>query len=97
MSEQQSTQAPSGMPGVTPGRIVHYVLPDGRSKGEHRPAVIVRTWTGHSPDMVNLQVFTDGLNDFEVDKPGSSGILWATSVHYSETKEPNTWHWIEPA
>ncbi len=23
--------------------------------------------------------------------------IWRTSVHYSEDKEPGTWHWIEKA
>ena len=49
------------------GSIVHYVLPDGRSQGQHRPAIVVRDWTNAGtsyPDgTVNLQVFTDGAND----------------------------------
>ena len=43
--------------------------------------------------VVQLQVFTDGMND------GSgydSGIYWATSVHYDEyAKAGHTWHWPE--
>ena len=74
------------------GRIVHYVLPDGRSKGEHRPAIIVRIWDEYpKPEsMCQLQVFTDGNND---ELPN---VLWATSVHQdAETKAPRTWHWPE--
>lgn len=72
--------------------IVHYVLRDGRSKGEHRPAIIVKIW---STEMVQLQVFTDSTNDFEKGTAGADGILWATSVHYDEAAEPGTWHWPE--
>jgi hypothetical protein len=95
------------MPGLTEGRIVHFVMNDG----EHRPAIIVRVWkvSGACEGYVNLQVFTDGTNDRQprtADAPNASddlndaietGILWRTSICCSESKEPNTWHWIEPA
>ena len=71
------------------GRIVHYVLPDGTYPGEHRPAIIVRTW---SPTTVQLQVFVDGTNDYD----DYAGTIWATSVSQDEeTKAPRTWHWPE--
>lgn len=77
------------MEGVIEGRIVHYVLPDGTEK--HRAAIIVNAWTngGGENGCVNLTVFTDWTND---SKDGSA-VSWATSVHYSKTKEPGTWHW----
>lgn len=76
------------------GAQVSYVLSSGRSKGEVRPAFIVRDWA--TPDgRVNLQVLTDATNDFALSEIGSNGILWATSAHYSATKEPHTWHWSE--
>lgn len=70
------------------GADVYYVLYDG----QRRPAVVVRDWGNN---MVNLQVFTDGLNDFATGDPGSDGILWATSVHYAPAASmtPGTWHW----
>ena len=79
------------MEGLTEGRMVHYVLDDGPSKGQHRPAVVVKVW---SKDLgsVNLQVFTDGSND---GVPG--GIMWVTSVTFSEEPLLRTWHWIEKA
>lgn len=81
------------MDGLTAGRIVHFVLDSGRGKGEHRPAMVVRTWQQYSPDMVNLQVFTDQTNDGE-----QTGTLWRTSIHFDEDeKKPGTWHWIERA
>lgn len=85
------------MDGLTEGRMVHYVLPHGRSQGEHRPAIVVKLcppeWNYHE-GTVQLQVFTDGTNDGE---QYASGMCWATSVQYSESKEPGTWHWIERA
>lgn len=80
------------MEGVTEGRIVHYVLPDGNHAGEHRPAIIVKVWN-QTGGYVNLMVFVDGTNDY----PHYSGPVWATSIGYSEDKEPRTWHWIERA
>lgn len=70
------------------GAEVFYVLSDS----QRRPAVVVRDWGNN---MVNLQVFTDGLNDFAPGDPGCDGTLWATSVHYApaSSKTPGTWHW----
>lgn len=96
------------MEGLTEGRIVHYVLPDGPSAGEHRPAIIVRVWRGeivvnpktaeeeHMKDTaVQLQVFMDGDGRGWNDQ--APNVVWHTSVMYSEDKEPDTWHWIEKA
>lgn len=80
--------------GLIEGRIVHYVLPDGIRKGEHRPAIVVRVWdTTQGTGMSNLQVFIDGNNDQE--QQGSA--RWVGSVHYDANKAPGTWHWIEKA
>lgn len=95
------------MDGLIEGRIVHYVLPNG----DHRPAIIVNAWLKvYGDGTVNLQVFTDGSNDLhaynsEIHSPYfadlaeqiKSGHMWRTSIHYSEGKEPDTWHWIEKA
>ncbi|HVT97048.1 MAG TPA: hypothetical protein VHE33_06040 [Acidobacteriaceae bacterium] len=85
---------------VKPGDIVNYVLSSGRGKGEIRPAIIVRLWgeaTADSTPAAQLQVFTDGTNDFDHGQPGSlTGLLWATSVSHDEAeKKPGTWHWPE--
>ncbi|OLD63741.1 MAG: hypothetical protein AUF65_01150 [Chloroflexi bacterium 13_1_20CM_50_12] len=79
------------------GRIVHYVMSDGRYPGEHRPAIIVKVWEEENPDsLVQLQVFTDGPNDYLIDVPGHNGVAWRTSVHHDETKKKQaTWHWPE--
>ncbi|TAL13930.1 hypothetical protein EPN95_04555 [Patescibacteria group bacterium] len=61
------------------------------SDGEHRPAVIVKVWNKEN-GMVNLQVFTDGVNDGPLYE---SGLLWQTSVEHSDAKMVRTWHWPE--
>lgn len=88
------------MEGLTEGRIVHFVLDHGRSMNEHRPAMVVKVWgpeSGYEDGVVNLNVFTDHTNDFLPNTPGSGGLMWKTSVHYSEEKKTGTWHWIEKA
>lgn len=57
-------------PPPTIGRIVHYVLKEGRSKGQVRAATIVRVWDS---GVVNLQVHLDGSND-----AGAEGIAEVT-------------------
>jgi hypothetical protein len=76
------------------GRTVHYVLNEGPSKGEHRPAVIVRVWDKEPTEksVVQLQVFTDGSND------GFENVIWRTSVPQDAAdKLPGTWHEPERA
>lgn len=70
------------------GEVVHYVMPDGASHGEDRPAIVVRVWSPHHPT-VQLQVFTDGGND---GPEYASGVTWKTSVRYAGNREPGTWH-----
>lgn len=79
------------------GRIVHCVIPNVRAHYPQpiRPAIIVRVWRDpkhpylkEEPPQVNLQVFTDEVND------GLPGTLWKTSVPHDPTgTQPNTWHW----
>lgn len=79
------------MEGLTEGRIVHYVLQDGRSRGEHRPAIIVKVWSQEDASC-NLLVFTDKTND-GYDDP----VQWVTSRCYEASGIPGSWHWIEKA
>ena len=83
------------------GRIVHYVLPAGNiRKGEHRPAIITQVWNPIKPDgnradgngMCNLTVFKGQGGDGGKSEDAS---FWAGCISYSETPEPNTWHWPE--
>ena len=73
------------------GRIVHYCFTDRYNTLVHRPAIVVRVWNpGTDQEMVQLQVFTDGTND---GPDFASGIVWRTSVHYSEEPLNHTYHW----
>lgn len=94
------------MEGLTEGRMVHYVMPDGT----HAPAVVVKVWNKDN-GLVNLSVFTDYSNalpyspevkvlfkDANIDLDAvKHGHLWATSKTYSEELKIGTWHWIEKA
>jgi hypothetical protein len=68
------------------GRIVRYVLPEGRSEGAVRPAIITNVF----PTGVNLHVFLDGVND-----RGQNDHAY--TVSHSDGREPGTWHWPERA
>lgn len=88
---------PTVIAGLTPGRIVHYVLPAdfGVRANEHRPAIIVQVWD-HGYGTSNLIVFMDGSNDAQTsdDQPL---VRWVTSIVHSDAKWPGTWHFIERA
>lgn len=71
------------------GSIVHFVMPAGPSRGEHRPAIVV---TEPVDNLVNLQVFIDGSND---GYPHTRTAIWEQGVPYSEGMEPGTWHEVE--
>lgn len=87
-------QTPVQVPSI--GRIVHYVLDNGRYPGEHRPAVIVKVAEDEQHETrLQLQVFTDGTGDFDRNQPGASGLLWREGVRYDDAKTPNSWHWPE--
>jgi hypothetical protein len=78
------------------GRIVHYVLPSGPRKGEHRAAIVTGAWGGF---VANLTVFLDQPNDV-IEPSGSfipqiaaSGRIW--SADYDAAGAPGSWHWPE--
>jgi hypothetical protein len=102
--EKQKVMTAAGAPmparQVRAGDLVAYVLPSGHSTGQTRPALVVRVWGTLAPAQtppVNLQVFTDGTNDFSHSQPGAlTGLIWATSVPYDQAEQrPGTWHWPE--
>lgn len=77
------------------GRVVHYVLNEGRNAGDHRPATIVRVWGDQPDSLVNLQVLTDS-NAEANSNDCLPQVLWKTSVSFDSTGEkPQTWHWPE--
>jgi len=74
----------------TIGRIVHYVLREGRSAGESRAAIVVRVWGDDTSP--NLQVYLDGSNDDGSEFRGAPGdrapaFGWATSVPFDDPAE----------
>lgn len=92
-SPSAGEEAKAKLEGVAIGRIVHYVLSRGHHVGHHRPALIVALGDNET---VNLQVLTDGTNDFDFGYPGSGGLLWATSVPYDASgAQLGSWHWPE--
>jgi hypothetical protein len=91
------------MEGLTEGRIVHFVMNDGRNPGQHRPAIVVRVWrdhNGHPPEngCCQLAVFVDGTNDYAtMPVDGFLAAVWKTSVLHDDSHKHGTWHWIEKA
>ena len=76
------------MEGLTEGRIVHYVLPNG----SHVPAIVIKVWQKEA-GTCNLHVFPDWANDGYPE-----GAFWATSIPPDfEDMKINSWHWIERA
>ncbi len=87
MSVYEEQGEPVGIPGLTAGRIVHYVFEDDT----HRPAIITEV-NDATTGNVNLIVFMDGQND---GYPGDNCIHWYRNTEYSEFNVLFTWHWIE--
>jgi hypothetical protein len=71
------------------GRIVHYKLESGPSRGQLRPAIIVRVWaepgSATPQTAVQLQVFTDAAND------GLQPVEWRTSR--TQGDQEGNWQW----
>ena len=86
---------PEPMPGLIEGRTVHYVLPDGPRRGEHRAAIISYIHD-HVAGLVNLHVLLNGVMDYpHKDYPGNSWLV--EKVEFSEAGAEGKWHWIERA
>jgi hypothetical protein len=86
---QAPTLPPAPIPGLTPGRMVHYVL----SQDEHRPGIITKV-NDATTGTINLVVFFDGeLDGRSKDYPQ----VWSKNVEYSEFNVVGTWHFIEKA
>lgn len=76
------------IPGLTPGRVVHWV----KSEGEHRPAIVVAVL--ETAGLVNLIVFMDGERDgYAADNCGQ----WLEARQFDPVGAVNTWHFIERA
>jgi hypothetical protein len=80
-----STEAPAvmqPMEGLTPGRIVHFVMPSG----EHYASIVTEVLDALQ-GIVRLTAFYPN----EMPRP------LAIPVRYSAEKDVATWHWIEKA
>jgi hypothetical protein len=86
---QAPTLPPAPIPGLTPGRMVHYVL----SQDEHRPGIITSV-VDAVDGTVNLVVFYDGAED---GRSESACAEWTPFVQYSEFGINDSWHFIEKA
>lgn len=95
--QQQHEETPAAaVPEPAIGHIVHYVLDNGRYPGEHRPAIVVKVVEDEQHEQrVHLQVFTDGVGDFDQNQPGASGLLWREGVRFNAEKMLNSWHYPE--
>jgi predicted metal-dependent peptidase len=91
--KKMSKKEVTDMNGLAVGKIVGYVMDQGPSAGDTRPAMIIRDWNTED-GLVNLLVFTDGYNDFPHE--GKPVTLWETSVVYDPTgKLLDSWHFID--
>jgi hypothetical protein len=74
------------MQGLTEGRIVHFVLP-GTDK--HRAAIVVNV---QDKEKAVCDLFV-----FSMPQDEHGGFFMFEGAAYDESKNPKTWHWIEPA
>ncbi len=72
----------------TLGRVIHYVLPDGRRAGEVRAAMVTNVFPSAADGMCNGTVFLDQLNDAD-----SKGFFGSAKFDDSATPAQGTWHW----
>lgn len=69
-------------PGLTPGRIVHYVS----ERGTHFAAIVTQVANPEAGKVV-LTIF----------RPFRNPQPMARACRYSGGTEPDTWHWVEKA
>ena len=90
---KEKTAPPEPIPGLTEGRIVHYVLDYGHKKGEHRAAMVVYVHD-HGSGLVDLLIFTRKVDFPASDHPGHT--WFKEKVPFSKIpQEDGHWHWIE--
>jgi hypothetical protein len=82
-SEQRETIDNLG--GLTPGRIVHYVL----ETYHHRAAMVINVLDGVK-EVVNLLVFCDPTTDNR-----TAVLELVLNCSFSRDPLPGTWHWVE--
>lgn len=89
-SEPQAEPAPQAatIKGLTEGRMVHYILPEGEHVGEHRPAIVVRV-QDNIQGVADLHVLIapdDGFGDKTIER---------VAIFNHANSELGTWHFIE--
>ena len=82
--------------GLAPGRIVRAVVRGPYQPGEStavRPAIVVKA--DFQTGTVNLQIFTDGMNDRAITGGRGDGVIWGVGYLFDadESRAPGTWHW----
>ena len=94
---------------IQKGRVVFYTLKDGQTRPAIVVRVWAEeSGASYPPGVVNMNVQVDGTNDAQgpLDAYGiaatgisadeaKAGVAWRTSVHPSESgnPEPGRWHW----
>lgn len=74
------------------GRIIHYVLKEGNSAGQHRPGIIVNVF---GDPRINARIFLDGSNDKGNEfRENMEGHVFSCP-HDPEAKQIGTWHFPE--
>lgn len=87
---EQREKPVKGIPGLTEGRIVHFVTP----WNTHRPGIIAEV---NNPIEGHVSLWMFPSRD-EVDPRASvMGPMYVEGTTYSKEPLPGTWHWIEPA
>lgn len=89
---------------MTPGRIVHFVLPNG----ECRPAMVLGKPSPDDPNALTMMLFLDWkrdqamypfINGAPITNTSYCPILYVADVPYHEPVSGevvfNTWHWPE--
>ncbi len=90
MHPDQKEQIPAGLPGLTEGRMCHYVAYNNR----HLAAIVIGHDDAQSYSDADLVVFTNMSN---VNGVKNFGTQFHQDVKHDENKAPGTWHWIEKA
>ena len=99
------SQHPEWVGGFVPGRIVLVTFLAGPKGKLTRPGIIVSVpqeanpetgETGPQPPYpCNVQVFTDGTNDFDTINADTIGTVWMRLVtHDPSGMTPGTWRWM---
>lgn len=102
MAKKKAVPAPKSVRQPRVGEIVHYNLPFGRRRGQHRPAIVteVDRIAEHetAPVKVNLTVFRGRADDFPdpdaaPDAAPDYSPRYVGWVIYATDGTPSSWHW----